>query len=55
MEYRVDRYGDTTITIRQMHIKDIQEWDVMMEKGDSSAKTDFSNDINPRESDSSLI
>ena len=40
MEYRVDRHGDTTITIRQMHIKDIKEWDDMMGKSASYEKDD---------------
>ena len=29
MEYRVDQYGDTTITIRQIKIKNIEKWDKM--------------------------
>ena len=29
MEYRVDEIGDTTITIRQIKINNIQEWDKM--------------------------
>ena len=29
MEYKVDEYGDTTITIRQIKIKDIEKWDMM--------------------------
>ena len=27
MEYRVDRYGDTTITLRQVKISNIDSWD----------------------------
>ena len=27
MEYRVDQFGDTTITIRQIRITDIERWD----------------------------
>lgn len=27
MEYRVDRYGDTTITMRKIKIQDIERWD----------------------------
>ena len=26
MEYRVDRYGDTTITIREIVINNINQW-----------------------------
>ena len=29
MEYRVDQYGDTTITIRKIRIKDIERWNKM--------------------------
>ena len=29
MEYRVDQFGDTTITIRQIRIMDIEKWDKM--------------------------
>ena len=29
MEYKVDQYGDTTITLRQIKIKDIEKWDKM--------------------------
>ena len=32
MEYRVDRKGDTTITLRQLTIKDIDNWDKMKAK-----------------------
>jgi FtsZ-binding cell division protein ZapB len=35
MEYRVDRHGDTTVTIRQININNIKEWDNMMEKRSS--------------------
>ena len=41
MEYRVDRYGDTTITIRKIKINDIHKWnsmkveDIVNEKLDS--------------------
>ena len=27
MEYRVDRFGDTTITMRTIRINDIEKWD----------------------------
>ena len=29
MEYRVDRFGDTTVTIRQIPITNIRSWDAM--------------------------
>ena len=32
MEYKVDRHGDTTITIRKLRIKDIERWNKMSAK-----------------------
>ena len=55
MEYRVDRHGDTTVTIRQIKIKDIKEWDNMMGRSISSAIPVSPNGHFSGESHTSLI
>lgn len=48
MEYKVDRYGDTTITLREIKIKNIDSWnkmqshDHLLSKNTNSARTDTS-------------
>ena len=55
MEYRVDRHGDTTITIRQINIKNIKEWDKMMGRSASSPNHVSMNSQISEESHSPLI
>ena len=57
MEYKVDRYGDTTITLREIKISNIEKWnkmqshDHLLGKNNNSRRTTADTTITDRSSE----